>query len=64
MSVCCLDTCFVAVLHSVSVCKRACVAIARVFGEVVHISFWCPGGLLLRCSSGVLVSEAAPLERC
>ena len=54
----------VVLLHSVSPCKHARAAIARVFGGVVHISFRRSSGVLARCSSGVLGTEAAPLERC
>ena len=40
--VCCLDTCYVVLLHSVPVCKHVCAMIAKVMrgGGVVHISFW------------------------
>ena len=59
----CPHTCCVVLLHTVPVCKPVCAAIARVFGGVVHISFWRSSGVLARFSSGVLGSEAAPLER-
>ena len=52
----CQDTCCVALLHSVPVCMHA---IARVFGVLCTFHF----GVLARCSSGVLGSEAALLQR-
>ena len=48
-------------LHSVSVCKHAYAAIARVFWGMVHILFRRYSGVLARCSSNVLASGAAPL---
>ena len=55
--VCLLDTCCVVLLHTVSVCKHVCAAIAKVLGGggVVHISFW--------RSSGVLAAPLRSLER-
>ena len=56
--------------HAVWRCCTVCPCVSlyvqqlqRSWGGVVHISFWRFSGVLARCSSGVLGSEAAPLER-
>ena len=62
MCLCYLDTCFVVLLQTLSMCKLACAAIARAFGGVVHIFFRRSSGVLAKCSSDVLASKAAPLD--